>query len=511
MIYSFFGRVSELFARDAIFLSSENILLVGSLLLLGSIYAGKTFYKYGVPTLLIFLGFGMLAGSEGLFKVHFNNPQTAQFIGVIALNFILFSGGLSTNWKSVKPVLKEGVFMSTFGVLLTALFLGLIVHLITDFSLIESFLLSSIVSSTDAAAVFSLLRSRSIALKPNLRPTLELESGSNDPMAYVLTISFLSLLTAQDMGLWKMLFLFLTQMSLGVLLGFGFAWLSKYIINKIELNSRGLYPVFVVALMYLTFSGTEFLGGNGFLAIYISGVYLGNQPLTHKETILGFFDGSAWLMQLVLFLTLGLLVFPSELIQYWGLGLIISLALILIVRPLAVLIALLPFKMHFYRKLYFSWVGLRGAVPIVFATYPLIAGIDKANMIFNIVFFIAVSSLILQGTTLGVVAKWLKLTIREKIITEHDLLRADILNQYRVQYLIEADSPLIGKNIIALKFPSTVNVSFIQRGDQYLLPDGKTKLVEKDILTVFARDEEALAEAQACVVKRGVQEIKENP
>jgi len=255
-------------------LTIDNILLIGSILLLISIIAGKTSYRFGVPTLLLFLTIGMLAGSDGLGKIQFNDPQIAQFIGIISLNFILFSGGLDTNWDSVKPVLKQGILLSTLGVLLTALTIGVCVWYLTDWTFYESMLLGSIVSSTDAAAVFSILRSKSLALKSNLRPTLELESGSNDPMAYVLTIAFLSLVVNQDLMLVEILPLFFTQMLFGALLGFAFGFLSKWVINKIKLDFEGLYPVLVIALMFITFSATNFIGGNGFFGyLYLCSIY----------------------------------------------------------------------------------------------------------------------------------------------------------------------------------------------------------------------------------------------
>ena len=226
----------------------ENIVLVGSLLLFISIIVGKTSYKFGVPTLLLFLAIGMLAGSDGIGGINFDNPKIAQFIGIVSLNFILFSGGLDTNWKAVKPILKEGIALSTLGVLLTAISLGTFVWFVTDFTIYESLLLGSIVSSTDAAAVFSILRSKNLALKTNLRPTLELESGSNDPMAYVLTIAFLTLVINQDQSFLSIIPLFLQQMILGGALGFAFGMLSKFVINKIKLDFEGLYPVLVIAL-----------------------------------------------------------------------------------------------------------------------------------------------------------------------------------------------------------------------------------------------------------------------
>lgn len=466
----------------------ENILLVGSILLFVSIIVGKTTYKFGVPTLLLFLVIGMLAGSDGLGGIHFDNPQIAQFIGIISLNFILFSGGLDTNWTSVKPILKEGLVLSTLGVLLTALTLGTFVWYVTDFTIYESMLLGSIVSSTDAAAVFSILRSKSLALKSNLRPTLELESGSNDPMAYVLTIAFLTLVVNQDQSIFSIIPLFFQQMILGGLAGFGFGKLSKFFINNIKLDFGGLYPALVIALMFITFSATDSLGGNGFLAIYICAVYLGNQDLIHKKTILRFFDGQAWLMQIALFLTLGLLVTPSQIIPYFGIGLLISLFLIIVARPLSVFLSLIFFKMQLRRKYYISWVGLRGAVPIVFATYPLLAGIDKANIIFNIVFFISITSVIIQGTTITVVAKWLKVALPDDIkpMNEIDKLILELPKSSLQEFEILPNFQAVNKRIIDLNFPKSAFIVMIKRNGQYIRPGGSTVLEAKDVLMVLA-------------------------
>ena len=469
-------------------LTIENILLIGSLLLLVSIFAGKSSYKFGVPTLLLFLGIGMLAGSEGIGGIYFNDPKIAQFIGIVSLNFILFSGGLDTNWTSVKPILKQGIVLSTLGVILTTLSLGAFVWLVTDFTVYESLLLGAIVSSTDAAAVFSILRSKSLALKTNIRPTLELESGSNDPMAYVLTIAFLTLVTHQDQSFASIIPMFLKQMILGGIAGIGFGIASKYTINKIKLDFEGLYPVLVIALMFITFSATTFLGGNGFLAIYICAVYLGNQDLIHKKTILKMFDGLAWLMQIVLFLTLGLLVFPSEIIPYMGIGLLISVFLIFIARPIGVFISLMFFKMRLRRRFYISWVGLRGAVPIVFATYPLLAGIDKANMIFNIVFFISVTSILIQGTTLSLVAKWLQVGMPEKLkrITTTDMLLAENPKAEMKELLITADCYAVDKKIVELGFPKNAIIAMIKTSGSYVIPNGLTVIKAQDTLIVLA-------------------------
>ena len=484
-------------------LTIENILLVGSILLFVSIIVGKTSYKFGVPTLLLFLAIGMLAGSDGIGGIQFDNPKIAQFIGIVSLNFILFSGGLDTHWTTVKPILKEGIVLSTLGVLLTALTLGTFVWYVTDFTVYESMLLGSIVSSTDVAAVFSILRSKSLALKSNLRPTLELESGSNDPMAYVLTIAFLTLVINQDRSLVSIIPLFFQQMILGGIAGLTFGRLSKFIINNIKLDFDGLYPVLVIALMFITFSATDVVGGNGFLAIYICAVYLGNQDLIHKKTIFRMYDGLAWLMQIVLFLTLGLLVFPSQVFPYMGIGLLISVFLIVVARPVSVFLSLMFFKMELSRRFYISWVGLRGAVPIVFATYPLLAGIDKANMIFNIVFFISVTSVLIQGTTLSIVAKWLKVALPETVkpLTEIDKLVLELPKSVSQEIEILPGFYAVNKRIVDLNFPTSAFIVMIRRNGEYIRPGGSTEIEAKDILMVLADSQEDFAKVNDCLSK----------
>lgn len=475
-------------------LTIENIILVGSILLLISIIAGKTSYRFGVPTLILFLAIGMLAGSEGIGKIHFNDPQIAQFIGIVALNFILFSGGLDTQWSSIKPIIRQGITLSTVGVLLTAIILGLFVWLITDFTIYEAMLLGSIVSSTDAAAVFSILRSKSLALKSKLRPTLELESGSNDPMAYVLTLVFLGLVINPEQSIASMIPVFLMQMVIGTIGGFAFGKVSMIIINKIDLDFEGLYPVLVIALMYISFSATTFFGGNGFLAVYLCAVYLGNQDIIHKKSIFRMFDGLAWLMQIVLFLTLGLLVYPSQVFEVIGIGMLISAFLILIARPASVFISLMAFKMKLRRRLYISWVGLRGAVPIVFATYPLLAGIEKANMIFNIVFFISLTSVLIQGTTLSIIAKWLHVALPMKVKPRApiDALLSDSTKTAMAEISVPEDSVAVGKKIVLLEFPRSAIIAMIKREEAYLTPNGSTVIEAGDILIVLSDKQEGI-------------------
>jgi cell volume regulation protein A len=385
-------------------LTIDNILLLGSTLLFIGLLGTRT-TKYGVPVLLLFLAVGMLAGSDGIGGIYFDDPQLTNFIGAIALCFILFSGGLDMRWGDIRPIVWQGVTLSSLGVILTALIVGVFVTLITDMTLLEGLLLGSIVSSTDAAAVFSILRSRSIALKGNLRSLLELESGSNDPMAYILTIIFTYLLTNKDASYYFLVPMFFQQMILGGLIGYLMGISMHKVINWIKLEFEGLYSVLLITMMLFTFSFTGFVGGNGFLAVYIAGCILGNRTFFHKKSLVKHFDGQAWLMQGIMFITLGLLVFPKQVLQYAGIGLLISFVLILLARPVSVFLSLFFFRVSNRKKLFISWVGLRGAVPIVLATIPLTAGVNKAGIIFNLVFFISITSILLQGTTIPVVAR----------------------------------------------------------------------------------------------------------
>ncbi|MBK9357793.1 MAG: potassium/proton antiporter [Bacteroidales bacterium] len=482
-------------------LTTGNILLIGSVLLFISLLAGKTSSKFGVPVLILFLTIGMLAGSEGIGGIKFDNPKNAQFIGIVALNFILFSGGLDTRWQSVKPILWQGLALSTAGVMLTALIVGLFVWMVTDFTLVEGLLLGSIVSSTDSAAVFSILRSKNIALKGNLRQILELESGSNDPMAYLLTIVFTGLVINQDAAGPQVVVLFFSQLLLGGILGFVFGKAGELIINKISLDYEGLYIVLVIAIMFFSFSATDFLGGNGFLAVYISAVILGNHELIHKKKIIKSFDSFAWLMQIVLFLTLGLLVFPSRVFSVFGIGLAISVFLILVARPASVFISLIPFRVQQRSRWFISWVGLRGAVPIVFATYPLIAGAAKADMIFNIVFFISITSVMIQGTSLPMVARWLHLTlpVNVKQRTQTDLELADGIKSRLTEIVIPAGSPIAGKQIVHLGLPKTSLISFIERGKKFITPTGSTILMDNDKLYVLSENPGSLEKVYDCL------------
>ncbi|MFA6862669.1 MAG: potassium/proton antiporter, partial [Dysgonamonadaceae bacterium] len=378
-------------------ISIELILLISSVLFFVSMVVGKAGHKFGIPVLLLFLGVGMLFGQDG-FGLQFHNIQTAQIIGTIALSIILFSGGLDTKFLEIQPIIYPGVVLATGGVLLTALFTGVFIWWLSHalipslgIGMLTALLLASTTSSTDSASVFGILRSRGTVLKNNLRPLLELESGSNDPMAYMLTVTFITIINAGGVNFWQVSLLIIVQLVVGALAGYYLGKLSVILINRIRLDNSALYPILLFTFGMFIFSLTYFLQGNGYLAIYIAGLVIGNSKFVHKRTSMRFMDGLAWMSQIILFLTLGLLVNPLELLSANVLvpGLIISAFIIVIARPVTVFLTLIPFKRISLRdKTFISWVGLRGAVPIIFAILTLAADVPHARWIFNIVFII---------------------------------------------------------------------------------------------------------------------------
>jgi potassium/hydrogen antiporter len=391
----------------------EHLLLGISTLLLLSVLASKASGRLGVPALLVFLVIGMLAGSEGPGGIEFDYPRLAQSLGVVALTLILFSGGLETHWHSIRPVLWSGIALSTVGVILTAAFVAWFAASLLDFSVLEGMLLGAIISSTDAAAVFAVLRASQARLRGHLTPLLELESGGNDPMSVFLTVGVIALLAQLNTPVSSLLPLFLQQMTLGALIGYSMGKAMVFLIDRVRLEHEGLYPVLSLALALFTYGITAAAGGSGFLAIYLAGLILGNSEARHRDYLTRFHSGLAWLMQILMFLTLGLQVFPSRIVPVIGVGLVLSIFLMVVARPASVFLTLLPAEFTLKEKLLISWVGLRGAVPIILATFPLIAGIPKAEMIFNLVFFIVLTSILLQGTSLPIVARWLGLSAPE--------------------------------------------------------------------------------------------------
>lgn len=473
-------------------ISIEYILLGVSILLLLSVIASQATGRLGVPALLLFLAIGMLAGSDGPGGIYFDDPWLAQSLGVAALAFILFSGGLDTRWEDVRPVLWQGMVLSTLGVLITAILVGWFATTALDFSWLEGLLLGAVVASTDAAAVFSVLRSRNVSLKGRLKPLLELESGSNDPMAVYLTIGFTQILSQPTASMIDLVPLFLQQMTLGAVLGYGIGKAMVWVINRVRLEYEGLYPVLTVSLVLLAYAATAALGGNGFLAVYLAGLVMSHSEFIHKRSLMRFHDGLAWLVQIAMFLTLGLLVFPSRLVPIIGIGLLASVFLMFLARPLSVFACLLFSRMNFREKVLVSWVGLRGAVPIILATFPLLAGIPKADTIFNLVFFIVLTSALLQGTLIPQVARWLKVDapLPAKPKYRLDFETTDRMQSGLLEVEISEDSAAVGKQIVELRLPKGALIVLINRNAESIVPAGGTVLEAGDTLLVLAHKDD---------------------
>jgi len=477
------------------FFSLDNIILISSILLLLAIVSTKI-SRFGIPIVLLFIGLGILAGSDGIGGIYFNDPKLSKFIGGIALCIILFSGGLDTKFTNVRQIFWQGIALSTVGVIITAFIIGLITHFAFGFTLLEGFLIGSIVSSTDAAAVFSILKTKKLGLKGNLRFILEFESGSNDPMAYFLTILFASLITLK-IGTWyQTILLFFQQMAFGALIGVLMGYGMQKIINWIRLDFEGLYSVLLLALVLFTFSFSEYIGGNSFLAVYLSALILGNREFIHKKSLTKHFDGQAWFMQTIMFLSLGLLVFPTKLFPLVKIGLILSFCLIFIARPIAVYMALLPFKINARSKAFISMVGLRGSVPIILAIYVKSYHVPIADLVFNLVFFISITSVLIQGTSFSLVAKWLKVVvpIDLKRKSELDKEQTQTEKSIKSEVLIQKGVSSIGKKIVDLHIPVGVLITWIKRNHKYLIHDGNFMIKENDILEVIAENEELVDE-----------------
>lgn len=473
----------------------ETLLFWVSALIFISIISSKVLDRFAVPVLLVFLGIGILAGSEGVGKIYFDNAVFAKSLGTVALIFIIFSGGLDTDWKETKPIVVPGIILSTFGVLITAVVTGFFAVYILKFSILEGMLLGSIVSSTDAAAVFTTLRSKNISLKKPLKPLLEFESGSNDPMAVFLTISVISLITVQGTKFISLVPNFIIDMGMGLAVGYVMSKVSLFLIKRLNLEYEGLYPVIMISLVLLTYTIAGFLKGNGFLAVYVAGLMLGRVEFQNKRVIKKFHDGIAWLMQIVMFVTLGLLVFPSQVFPYIWKGLLITVLLMFVARPAGVLISLLPFKMNFSKKIMISWVGLRGSVPIILATFPLTAGIEQANIIFNIVFFVVAISVFVQGTSIPVFSKLLGLDapMKKKINYPIQFEKAEGMDAELTDVPVPYESPAVGKTIAELSVPKKLLIVLISRHGQFIVPSGSTEIEAADILLVLANDKDILA------------------
>lgn len=461
------------------------ILLIGVLLLLG-IASSKFSARLGVPMLVMFLGLGMLAGSEGIGGIHFENYALANAFGTVALGLILFDGGLRTPYRSIRAAWRPAGVLATAGVLMTAVVTGMAAAWVLRIPLLEGLLLGSIVGSTDAAAVFSILRSGGVHIRRRLAETLEVESGSNDPMAIFLTVGLIEVLAERVPLGPGLLWLLLTQVAFGVIVGLLVGWVAVWAINHSQLSAAGLYPVLATAFGLFSFGAAASLGGSGFLSVYLTGIVLGNSRLVFQRGVLLFHDAAAWLGQILMFVMLGLLSFPSRLLEVAVPGLLVAAVLVFLARPAAVFVSVFPFRFSLREQLFLSWVGLKGAVPITLATFPLLQGLPGASLMFDIVFFVVLVSAVVQGWTLPAVARRLNLEVparREAPVTlELSSLRhvdGDI-----VDYFVDTDSRAAGRMVQDLALPEGVVVALIARQQQIVPPQGRSRIEAGDHVIV---------------------------
>lgn len=457
-----------------------QILLLCSVGLLACVGSSKLLYKLGIPTLILFIGLGMLTGSDGLGGFYFDNYEIAQQICSVGLVFIMFYGGFGTNVKMAKPVLPQSILMSTLGVIITALLTGLFCHFFLGMSLMEGLLVGSVVGSTDAASVFAILRSRNLNLKGGLASLLEIESGSNDPIAYMLTITILSFLSPQDQTpIIKVVFL---QIVFGILIGVVVGKLAALVLRKISFEITGLYYIFVIAIAMLGYSLSETLGGNGYLSVYLVGIILGNSRIMHKRSLVHFFDGLSWIMQILLFFTIGLLSFPSQIPAIIWIGVAVWFFMTFFARPIATFGILSFFKVPIKQQLLVSWVGLRGAASVVFAIYAMTMEINMESDLFHIVFFVAMLSVLVQGTLIPPIAKKLDLVDEETTVFKTFTDYQEELGTRLVEFLVPEDHRFVGKSIMNANIPEDILVVMIKRKGDVLVPKGSTVIQAGDIL-----------------------------
>ena len=480
--------------------------LVTGLLFFLSLIAGTVSERTRIPALLLFLGIGMLAGGDGPGGLPFDDAPFTNWIGTVALAFILFSGGFATRWQDIRPIVVRGVLFSTLGVMLTAVTMACLIALIPGFSFKDGFLLGAIVSSTDAAAVFSILRTQKLGLKGSLKPLLEFESGSNDPMAVFLTLAVLQWIRAPGAPFGDMLLLFLAQMIFGGVMGVLMGRLACFLIQRLRVENEALYPVWGISIVLATFGLAQSVRGNGYLAVYVCGVVMGEGDFLYKYSLERFHDAFAWLMQIAMFLVLGLLVNPGELINgsVVGVGFLVSALLMFVARPLAVLICSIRSDFSLRERLFVSWTGLRGAVPIILATYPMTEGHPHAHYFFNLIFFVVLTSVLLQGKTLAAAARLLKLDTWMRISPAYplsfDRTPGSAGEETREVHLLP-DSCVVGHTVSELNFPDGVTILLVHRGNRFLIPKGGTRLEAGDALLIFG-ERSALSEVEKLLVRR---------
>lgn len=460
---------------------TDQVIFLFAILLLAGIITTRFSARLGVPSLILYIGVGMFLNNF----IYFDNASLAKLGAMMALVVILFEGGMQTNWEDVRPVLIPSISLATIGVLLTSLSIGILAKFILDVSWLEGLLFGSIVGSTDAAAVFAVLGDKNI--KPRLKTTLEAESGSNDPMAVFLTVSFIQLIQMPDMNFIAVIFSFFWQMGFGAAMGVLMGKLAVWSINKINFDSSGLYPILALGFAAFTYGSTALLQGSGILAVYVAGLVVGNSDLTFRQPILRFHEGFAWMSQILLFTLLGLLVFPNELFQVTWQGIAVSALLIFVARPIAVFISTIKLGYSLKDKILVSWSGLRGAVPVVLATYPLVAGLENSSLIFNVVFFVVLTSALIQGSTISYLANILGLTVGEKVTPAHtlELISMGKTNTEIMEIIIKEKSSALNQKIKDLNLPNDVLIAAIIRNDRVVTPYGGTEILLGDILYIM--------------------------
>ncbi len=487
-------------------LQTVNPFLVTGLLFFMSLVAGSLSEKIKVPALILFLGIGMFAGVDGPGGLNFSDANAANQVGTFALAFILFSGGFQTRWCDIKPIVTQGIVLSTLGVLLTAVVMAIPIAMLPQFTYKDAFLLGAIISSTDAAAVFSILRTQKVGVKGALKPLLEFESGSNDPMAVFLTLTAITWLKTPDVPMGELAVKFVVQMLAGGAVGLLMGRFSCWAIQRLRVSNEALYPVWGISIVMATFGITETVYGNGYLAVYICGIVMGSGDFLYKYSLQRFHEGFAWLMQIIMFLVLGLLVTPSEVANYsvMSIGLLVSFCLMFIARPVAIFVGTMLSRFNWREKLFVSWTGLRGAVPIILATYPLTEGHPQAKYMFNVIFFVVLTSVMIQGKTLAKAAKLLGLdaAVREaKTWTlNFDITPASGTDETREVDLLP-DAEVIGHAVKDLRFPDGVTILLVNRGDKYLIPKGSTVLERDDTLLLFG-DRAKLSDVENMLARR---------
>ncbi|RSL29384.1 potassium/proton antiporter [Salibacterium salarium] len=465
----------------------DSFVLLAALLLIVGVTVTKFSSRLGMPSLILFILVGMLIGSDGLGIIYFDNTEQAQLVGIMALVIILFEGGTQTKWSTIRPVIWPSLSLATIGVVITSLIVGLAARYVVDLTWMESFLLGAIVGSTDAAAVFASLKERNI--KTKISATMEAESGTNDPMAVFLTLVFIELITVSQPNYWLVFGSFFWQMGIGLVIGILLGKVASMSINRINLDSSGLYPIFALSFAFLIYSVASLSNASGFLAVYVAALIIGNSELTYRHSIFRFNEGFAWMAQILMFIILGLLAFPEQILSpaVMGSGLLLSAVLILVARPVATFLSTIGMTYSGKEKVFLSWAGLRGAVPIVLATFAIVADVENGPMIFNVVFFIVLTSALIQGSSISLLANKLGLSGPKKETPTHSLELISIgkANAEIIEFKTEEHTSIVGEKLQDIEFPDSVLVSAIVRDDELVTPFGETIIQANDFLYIL--------------------------